>query len=65
MWLYLSGAVALSYAFYPMPTPTVRPVIGMLEYVPFLFLLVWQWRGRKQDQGTAPGRLAAQGPQIG
>ena len=40
-WVYLSGAIALSYLFYIVPTPA-RIAIGVLEYAPFLFLLEWQ-----------------------
>ncbi len=40
-WIYLSGAVALSYAFYVV-TPPIRILIGVLEYLPFLILLCWQ-----------------------
>ena len=42
-WLYLSGVVAVSYTFY-VTTPPTRALIGALEYLPFLFLLCWQWR---------------------
>ena len=43
-WIYLSGAVALSYLFYMVPPP-VSVAIGVIEYLPFLLLLAWQ-RGR-------------------
>ena len=44
-WIYLSGAVALSYLLYlAVPLPA-RVAIGAIEYLPFLILLVWQ-RGR-------------------
>lgn len=42
-WIYLTGAVALSYAFYVV-TPPVRVLIAVLEYLPFLLLLYWQAR---------------------
>jgi hypothetical protein len=42
-WIYLSGAIAVSYAFY-LVTPPTRVLICVLEYLPFLFLLCWQWR---------------------
>ncbi len=42
-WIYLSGAVAVSYLSY-LVTPPTRAVIGVLEYLPFLLLLWWQWR---------------------
>jgi hypothetical protein len=50
-WIYLSGAVSLSYTFY-LVTPSARVLIGTLEYLPFLLLLAWQWRRR------APGASA-------
>ncbi len=40
-WIYLSGAIALSYLFYMVPTPA-RVAIGVVEYPPFLLLLGWQ-----------------------
>ncbi|MBI2563207.1 MAG: DUF2029 domain-containing protein [candidate division NC10 bacterium] len=42
-WIYLSGTVVLSYAFYIVASPT-RILIGVLEYLPFLLLLYWQLR---------------------
>ncbi len=48
-WIYLSGAIAVSYASYLVTTPT-RVIIGILEYVPFLSLLCWQ--GRSHLTGT-------------
>ena len=44
-WIYLSGAVALSYLFYLVVPLPARVAIGAIEYLPFLILLVWQ-RGR-------------------
>ncbi len=41
-WIYLSVAVALSYAFYVV-APSTRILIGVLEYLPFLLLLRWSW----------------------
>ena len=41
-WIYLSVAVALSYAFYVV-APSTRILIGILEYLPFLLLLRWSW----------------------
>jgi alpha-1,6-mannosyltransferase len=37
-WIFLSGAIALSYLFYMVPTPP-RVAIGALEYLPFFLLL--------------------------
>ncbi|MBI2000986.1 MAG: hypothetical protein HYS69_07385, partial [candidate division NC10 bacterium] len=42
-WIYMSGTVVLSYAFYIVASPT-RILIGVLEYLPFLLLLYWQLR---------------------
>jgi hypothetical protein len=42
-WIYLSGAVVVSYAFYVVAPPT-RVLIGVLEFLPFVLLLCWQWR---------------------
>jgi len=50
-WLYLSGAVAVSYTFY-VTAPSTRALIGALEYLPFFFLLFWQWR---RHRGPASG----------
>jgi hypothetical protein len=41
-WIYLTGAISLSYLFYIVPTAQV--LIGAVEYLPFFALLVWQWR---------------------
>jgi alpha-1,6-mannosyltransferase len=38
-FVYLSGAVALSYALYLAPSMPARVAIGLLEYVPFILLL--------------------------
>jgi len=38
-WVYLSGAVVLSYAFYLAPTLPIRLGIALGEYVPFVLLL--------------------------
>lgn len=40
-WIYLSGAIALSYLFYVVSVPA-RIAIGTIEYLPFLLLLGWQ-----------------------
>ncbi len=42
-WIYLSGAIVLSYLFYVVPMPA-RVAIGVFEYLPFLLLLGWEWR---------------------
>ncbi len=44
-WIYLSGAVVVSYSFY-IVTPGTQALIGLLEYLPFFFLLFWQWHRR-------------------
>lgn len=54
-WIYLSGAVALSYAFYVV-TPSARILIGVLEYLPFLLLLRWPWP-RSWASAPAAARL--------
>ncbi len=41
-WLYLTGAISVSYLFY-LVTPPARGAIGLLEYLPFFLLLGWQW----------------------
>jgi hypothetical protein len=41
-WMYLTGAISLSYIFYIVPT--TRLLIGAVEYLPFFALLLWQWR---------------------
>jgi hypothetical protein len=46
-WIYLSGAIALSYLFYMVPVPA-RVAIGGIEFLPFLLLLGWQ-RGRSDS----------------
>ncbi len=51
-WIYLSGAVAVSYLFY-LVTPPTRAVIGVLEYLPFLLLLWWQWRRSRTGHPVA------------
>ncbi|HSC71813.1 MAG TPA: glycosyltransferase family 87 protein, partial [Candidatus Methylomirabilis sp.] len=43
-WIYLTGAISLSYLFYILPTASSRVVIGAVEYLPFFALLIWQWR---------------------
>lgn len=43
-WIYLSGAIALSYLFYLVQTPA-RVAIGAMEYLPFLLLLGWEQGG--------------------
>jgi hypothetical protein len=43
-WMYLTGAISLSYLFYIVPTASGRVVIGAVEYLPFFALLLWQWR---------------------
>ncbi len=42
-WIYLTGAISVSYIFY-IVTPATRLLIGGLEYLPFVLLLGWQWR---------------------
>jgi hypothetical protein len=42
-WIYLTGAISVSYIFY-IVTPATRLLIGAVEYLPFVLLLVWQWR---------------------
>ena len=42
-WLYLTGAISVSYIFY-VASPPARILIGVLEYLPFVLLLGWQWR---------------------
>jgi hypothetical protein len=46
-WLYLSGAIALSYVAYAQDYPDIPPGIYLLEFVPLYFLLlvqaVWRW----------------------
>jgi len=42
-WIYLTGAISLSYIFY-IVMPATRLLIGAVEYLPFVLLLVWQWR---------------------
>jgi hypothetical protein len=42
-WMYLTGAISASYLFYVV-APPVRTAVGILEYLPFLLLLAWQWR---------------------
>ncbi len=41
-WVYLSGAVVLSYAFYLTPLVPVRAAVAVVEYVPFIVLLARQ-----------------------
>jgi len=45
-WLYLSGAISVSYIFYVL-SPPARTLVGVLEYLPFILLLCWQWRCSK------------------
>ncbi len=40
-WIYLTGAISLSYLFYIVPA--ARALIGAVEYLPFFALLVWHW----------------------
>ena len=56
-WTYLSGAIALSYLFYVAP-PTVRVVTGVVEYAPFLFLLVGKERNPLAASSHRPSGLA-------
>jgi len=42
-WIYLTGAISVSYIFY-IVMPATRLLIGAVEYLPFVLLLVWQWR---------------------
>jgi alpha-1,6-mannosyltransferase len=54
-WIYLSGAIALSYLFYVVPE-SARVAIGAVEYLPFLLLLGWQ-RGRSGTPTLKNARL--------
>jgi hypothetical protein len=57
-WIYLSGAVVLSYALYVI-TPPARAVIVLLEYAPFLLLLWRHWRrSRVEDRTPVPTGFA-------
>jgi hypothetical protein len=49
-WLYLSGALALSYMAYTLEYPTVPLGIHVLEFLPCYALLVLQagWQGRRE-----------------
>jgi hypothetical protein len=51
-WIYLSGAVATSYLFY-LVAPAIRGVIGVVEYVPFFWLLGRAWLRRSDEAGAA------------
>ena len=51
-WIYLSGAVVVSYSFY-LVTPGTQALIGILEYFPFFFLLFWQWRRSRVEMTVA------------
>ncbi len=42
-WIYLSGAIAITYSFY-LVAPATRGLIGILEYLPFLLLACRGWR---------------------
>ena len=44
-WIYLSGAIVLSYLFY-LVSPPMRALIGVAEYLPFIILLSLSWRRR-------------------
>jgi hypothetical protein len=53
-WIYLSGAVAASYLFY-LVAPAARCVIGVVEYLPFFWLLGRAWL-RPGDEANAAAR---------
>jgi hypothetical protein len=56
-WIYLTGAISLSYLFYILPS--ARLLIGAVEYLPFFALLVWQWRrGGTRALPAAPRGVA-------
>jgi hypothetical protein len=50
-WIYLSGAVAASYLFY-LVAPATRGVIGIVEYLPFFWLLVRDGRHRMDERAV-------------
>lgn len=54
-WLYLSGAVGLSYLKYvPIPQPMLTAIL-LVEYLPFVLLLAWgRWRLRTPHLAPAP-----------
>jgi hypothetical protein len=57
-WLYLSGAVALSYLAYVQDYPTVPIGIHLLEFLPLYVLLLAQgvrqrWPGQRREPATA------------
>ncbi len=49
-WIYLTGAISLSYLFYILPS--ARVLIGAVEYLPFFALLGWQLR--RSERRTLP-----------
>ena len=53
-WIYLSGAIALSYLFY-LVSPPIRALIGVVEYLPFIILLSLSWRRRSTAVAEATG----------
>ncbi len=52
-WIYLSGAIAITYSFY-LVTPATRGLIGVLEYLPFLLLACRGWREYVLIRSGAP-----------
>ena len=59
-WIYLSGAIALSYLFY-LVTPWSRALLGTVEYLPFLVMLFLRWRAHPH----APGLSLSRSPRRG
>ncbi len=61
-WMYLSGAISLSYLFYVVPTATVRAAISVAEYAPFLCLLAAKERNPLAGCLARPSGLASDAP---
>jgi alpha-1,6-mannosyltransferase len=53
-WIYLSGAIVLSYLFY-LVSPPMRALVGVVEYLPFIILLSLSWRRRSTAVAEATG----------
>ena len=47
-WIYLSGAVAVSYLSY-LKTPIPHGAVSAVEYLPLFWPLVFEWRRRKSE----------------
>lgn len=62
-WLYLSGAIALSYIAYTLDYPGVPPGIQLLEFLPCYLLLLAQalWR-HWHSPGAIPATMPASSP---